>query len=102
MDPLKLELLEVSSLRCRCCELNSGPLEEHYVLLTTWPLLWPPSIFLFWLVDGLEVFLFVLYLNLGLIAKNDSEGDPEMTVRLALFPKCWDVKCASPHPVMCF
>lgn len=44
-----------------------------------------PQYFLFWLVDGLEVFLFVLYLNLGLIAKNDSEGDPEMTVRLALF-----------------
>lgn len=62
-----------------------------------------PQYFLFWLVDGLEGFsLFVLYLNLDLIAKNDSEGDPEMTVRLALFPKCWDVKCVSPHPVMCF
>lgn len=35
VDPLKLELLEIMSLLCRCWDLNSDPVKEQYVLLTT-------------------------------------------------------------------
>lgn len=85
--PLKLELLEVTSLWCRCCKLNSAPLEEQYVLLTP-ELLLGPQDFLFWLADGLEVScLFVPILETG---SHTTEGDPEITVLLALFPERWD------------
>jgi hypothetical protein len=34
-DPLELELKDSCELLCRCWDLNSGPLEDQPVLLTT-------------------------------------------------------------------
>lgn len=47
LDPLELELQAAVNHKHRCWELNSGPLQEQQLLLTTGPVLQPlPTIFL--------------------------------------------------------